>query len=183
MDFAGFSREGFSEAMEQTKALFKITLDNLWGGIGLSDNTVKAYLWDIFPENVNISHEYSNTFLLMTLQLGIFGILLFMFILLLVIGSYTVWGRSRKANKKLTLVGVSGISMLAAFIFLGFLEFVFSDTGVSLVFWMMGGLVYASSKVIKDEACGIEERDLAVFHVNKKKAEVIADAELGEGEV
>ena len=54
---------------------------------------------------------------------------------------------------------------------------------MSLVFWMMGGLVYASSKVIKDEACGIEERDLAVFHVNKKKAEVIADAELGEGEV
>ncbi len=176
MEFSNFSKEDIANRLENNKALFRSAVDNIFGGTGLSETALRGEMAKYTEEGYFVELGASNTLLLMVAQLGLFGACLFVFIFLLVGGAYTVWGRGSKTDRRLSSVGVSGLSSFFAFFVLGVVENVFAEAGITVLFWLLAGLVYSSCKVMKDEAHGFESNDEKVYYVERTKSEVKSDA-------
>lgn len=174
LEISGFSVDDISVKLQDNIALLKST--NIFGGSGLSHSAIRAEMSEYLAEGHIPSLEGVSTLLMLFAQLGLFGALLFIFIFLLIIGSYSVWGRSYRADKGLASVGASGFASFFAIFFLGITENIFQSSSVSVLFWLIAGLVYASCKVMKDEAYGNETGDEAVCYVEKARSEVKSDA-------
>jgi hypothetical protein len=170
-EFANFSVQNEESKLQSELALIKVAFKNILGGIGLSENTLRSEMIQ-YADLEEIESFNANTFVRIIAQTGIFGILLFVFIIILVKGSYRVWGRNYKTDRGLASVGISGFASIFAFLFLGMMENVFAQSTVTMFFWLLLGLVYSSCKVMKDEAYGDEFEKESPYCVEKPKAEV-----------
>ena len=74
---------------------------------------------------------------LMLAENGIFAVVVFAFIFLVIIGSYTIWARDAKANKKTSLTASCGICMIVACAVYGVLNNLFLIGSCSLIFWLV----------------------------------------------
>lgn len=153
-------------------------------GIGFSSRRfAEFYQQYAVMGSESAEHSY-NLYLQIMIESGVFAYLLFIMIVLLVIGSYTVWSKS-KVNKDgpVSDIGHAGICSVVALLVYGVLDYSLYDYSLFICLFMILGLSYACCKVMCEDAGGEEEEIEHVYYfpADETKVKSSSGGELEEG--
>ncbi len=174
-EIAGFSEQEILCKLQNQKALFEVGAHNFMAGVGYSDVFLKTEVSALLPVGFDLMVYNSGTPALMLAESGILAVFVYVLVFLMIFGSYLIWGRNEKANKKTALTGTCGICMITAVAVYGIFDNLFLNTTAALIFWLVSGLVYASCKVLREEANHLEKKEEKVYYVS---AEVLSSLKI-----
>lgn len=153
----------------------KMSADRIFG-IGIS----KDVFSDLYGEyavfgSESAEHSY-NLYLQTSLQTGLFSFVVFAMLIILILGSYSVWSKSDlRGDNRPVRIGHAGICSMVAVLVHGILDYVFYDYSLLVEFYMLLGLVYACCKIMRDEADGKEKINETVYYFDRSKKKEVND--------
>ncbi len=154
ISFCGFTSEYFTSHFANIVSSCKIAMSSIIDIKGLSVERIVILLEKNLPDSISAIAEGSGLYFGTISRTGILSLLTFLFVVLLLISDYYVWGKSKKSNVKLRIVAFSGLLTLVEILILGLFVYPFANIIDTAYIFLLLGLMYATCNVMKDERNG-----------------------------
>ena len=124
-------------------------LDNLFIGIGVGSDAFTEEFPKYAEESVTAPHSH-NLFLEIGCELGIFALLLFVFLLLIRIRHRATYAKYVRGSSVDNLCTISGTALFALLIF-GMTDYIWFNSTMLVLFWAVFGIGSATLRISKKE--------------------------------
>lgn len=154
LSYCGFTSEFFVSRFANLTSSFKIALSSIIDIKGISAERITVLLEKDLPDSIGAIANGTGLYFGSITRTGILSLLTFLFIALILVSDYCVWGRSKKSNPKLRIAAFSGVLALVQLLFFGVFSYPFALIKDTAYIFMMLGLLYATTCILKDERNG-----------------------------
>ena len=124
-------------------------IDNIFIGIGVGRDAFSEEFLKYAEESVTAEHSH-NLFLEIGCELGIFAMLLFVFLLLIRIRHRATYAKYVRGSSVDNLCTISGTALLALLVF-GMTDYIWYNSTMLVLFWAVFGIGSATLRISKKE--------------------------------
>ncbi len=149
----------------------RMAVSNIFG-MGISgERFAEVYQQYAVMGSEGAPHSYS-LYLQIIIESGLFALILFILIVLLVAGSYSIWSKAKiKGDRRIAGIGHAGICSMIAMLVYGVIDYSLYDYSLFAGLFMIFGLSYACCKVMREEADGMENEAEEIYYFKREELE------------
>lgn len=169
IELCDFDIPSFLSRVEVWTGGLRMAVANIFG-IGISSERFSdIYQQYAITANTGAVHSY-NLYLQISIETGLFSLILFLMIILLVMGSYSIWSKAKiKGDSRTSCIGHAGICAMVSMLVYGIVDYSLYDYSLFIALFMILGLSYACCKIMREEADGKESEAEAVYYFKREE--------------